>query len=580
MGSSDGLPQHRVVGRYVLYGEIASGGMATVHFGRMLGSVGFSKTVAIKRLHENYARDPEFVSMFLDEARLAARIQHPNVVSTLDVETTDAELFLVMEYVKGESFSRLMRTARKRGEQIPPRIVATIVSGLLHGLHAAHEAVDEHGQALGIVHRDVSPQNVLVGSDGVARVLDFGVAKAAGRLSSTRDGQLKGKFAYMAPEQVRGGAVDRRSDVYAAAVVLWEALTGRRMVEGDNDALVLTRVLEGAPSKPSAANPGLPKSLDVVTMRGLELDPNKRYPTAREMAFALERAVGLASQREVGEWVERAAVDALALRAMRIKEIESRSSAMLVRPDLPGASRDGSAATGPAAWSAPGEMIAAASGVTQPGTNPSAVSEVALSTSGAADALRPEAPSGPVTRLEPPAAAMPLDGSSSQRGPSGVVLGLFAGAAVVFALVAVVALVLLWRAPASSGAPAAGASAAALAASSPSNATSASTPPASASVVAAPPSSSAAAPAVATASASAWASGSTSAAAERPPAAPSAKSSTAKTSTASAANDRGAGKGGAAAPTAANTQTPKAADCDVPFTIDAQGVKRPKPQCM
>jgi serine/threonine protein kinase len=206
----------RSIGRYVLYGEIASGGMATVHFGRLSGPAGFSRTVAIKRLHPQYAKDPEFVSMFLDEARLAARIRHPNVVTTLDVVTTGAEIFLVMEYVQGESLSRLLRAVRPMMTPADTRIVATIVSGVLHGLHAAHEARDEQGQPLRIVHRDVSPQNVLVGTDGVPRVLDFGVAKAAGRVQTTREGQLKGKLAYMAPEQVRG-EVTRVTDVYSAS---------------------------------------------------------------------------------------------------------------------------------------------------------------------------------------------------------------------------------------------------------------------------------------------------------------------------------------------------------------------------
>src|SRR5215471_9492239 len=163
----------RVIGRYALFGEIAAGGMATVHFGRLVGPVGFSRTVAIKRLHAQYAKDPDFVAMFLDEARLASRVQHPNVV------TMPSEVFLVMEYLQGESLSRLIRDARKAGELVPPGHAASIVAGMLHGLHAAHEAKSERREALNIVHRDVSPQNVLVGTDGAARVLDFGVAKAA-----------------------------------------------------------------------------------------------------------------------------------------------------------------------------------------------------------------------------------------------------------------------------------------------------------------------------------------------------------------------------------------------------------------
>src|SRR5580692_2033966 len=198
----------RIVGRYAIYGELASGGMATVHLGRLLGPVGFSRTVAIKRLHEQFAKDPDFVSMFLDEARLCARIKHPNVVPTLDVIAGDRQLLLVMDYVQGESLSRLFRSAVARGERIPLKVTVAIVSGMLHGLHAAHEAKDERGEPLGIVHRDVSPQNVLVGIDGVARVLDFGVAKARGRLHTTQDGRVKGKLSYMAPEQLRSEAVD------------------------------------------------------------------------------------------------------------------------------------------------------------------------------------------------------------------------------------------------------------------------------------------------------------------------------------------------------------------------------------
>jgi serine/threonine protein kinase len=216
-----------IIGRYALSEEIAHGGMATVHIGRLRGSAGFARTVAIKRPHPQYARDPEFVAMFVDEARLAARIHHPNVVSTLDVVAREGELFLVMEYVQGESLSRLVHLARQRRERVPEPMVASIVAGVLHGLHAAHEARGEGGELLGLVHRDVSPQNVLVGTDGVARVLDFGVAKAAGRIHTTRNGELKGKLAYMSPEQLCG-EVTRMTDVYAAGVVLWEALAGAR----------------------------------------------------------------------------------------------------------------------------------------------------------------------------------------------------------------------------------------------------------------------------------------------------------------------------------------------------------------
>src|SRR5579883_2859449 len=283
--------------------------MATIHLGRLLGPVGFSRTVAIKRLHPQYAKDPEFVAMFLDEARLAARIQHPNVVPTLDVVSTDGELFLVMEYVQGETLSRLTRAAREKGERVPPRIATAIMAGVAHGLHAAHEAKDERGNPLGIVHRDVSPQNVLVGVDGVPRVLDFGVAKAAVRLQTTREGQLKGKLAYMAPEQLQAGLVNRLTDVYAAGVLLWEALTTRRLFEADSEGQLLSLVLKGTVESPSAIVPELAPVLGEIAM------------------LALERSQQCAMASEVGEWVEGVAREMLAKRAERIAEIESSAHA-------------------------------------------------------------------------------------------------------------------------------------------------------------------------------------------------------------------------------------------------------------
>jgi serine/threonine-protein kinase len=308
-----------------LYGELAAGGMATVHFGRLSGPVGFSRTVAIKRLHPHFAKDPEFVTMFLDEARLCGRIRHPNVVPTLDVVTTEGEIFIVMEYAAGEAFSKLLKASVARNLAIPPRVAASIISSVLHGLHAAHQTKDEHGRDLGIVHRDVSPQNILVGADGTARVLDFGVAKAAGRLQTTRDGQVKGKIAYMPPEQLSGVAVTKQVDIYAAAVVLWEALTGRRLFHGDTEAIVLARALEGRVDPPSDYNPALDRSVDAMVLRGLSRDPAVRFATAREMALAIEQTIGLASPSEVGEWVERVGGEELARRAQTIAEIEAAS---------------------------------------------------------------------------------------------------------------------------------------------------------------------------------------------------------------------------------------------------------------
>jgi serine/threonine-protein kinase len=316
----------QIIGRYVLFDKIASGGMATVHFGRLSGPAGFSRAVAIKRMHPQLAEDREFVAMFTDEANLTARIRHLNVVPTLDVVSGDGELLIVMEYVQGESLARLLAAMSARGARVALPIVAAILSGALHGLHAAHEATSRQGAPLGIVHRDVSPQNILVGIDGVARVLDFGVAKALGRIQSTRDGQLKGKLSYMAPEQVRGQAVTRQADVFAAAVVLWEALTSQRLFRHENDAALIQQVLFAPIHPPSAFYEDIPAALDAIVMCGLARDPHARFATALEMATALEAAVPLANPSQVGSWVRAVARDAVTAQVAMLTRIESAPS--------------------------------------------------------------------------------------------------------------------------------------------------------------------------------------------------------------------------------------------------------------
>lgn len=323
------------LGRYSLHGEIAAGGMAVVHFARMMGPAGFARTVAIKRMHAHMAKDPGFRAMFLDEARLAARIRHPNVVPVLDVVDEDDDLYLVLEYVHGESLDQLMRGAGKRKQVVPMAVVASVIRDVLHGLHAAHDAKSERGKPLGIVHRDVSPHNVLVGTDGLARVVDFGVAKAQARMQLTAEGQLKGKIAYMAPEQVDHQDVDRRADVWSTAVVAWEALTGKRLFVADHPAQLIKRVLSAPVPNPRELDPDLPPALADVVMRGLQRDRDARFGTALEMAVALENSLSVAPKHEVGAWVEGAAAKALAERAEIITEIEggaTLSNAQLVLP--------------------------------------------------------------------------------------------------------------------------------------------------------------------------------------------------------------------------------------------------------
>lgn len=315
----------RIVDRYAIYDQIAVGGMAVVHLGRLLGPAGFSRTVAIKRLHPQFASNPDFVTMFLDEARLAVRVQHPNVVAPLDVLVVEDELLVVMDYVSGETLSALMRgMPPERGA--PPAIVGSILVDALYGLHAAHEAKTESGAPLDIVHRDISPQNIIVGVDGVARVLDFGVAKAAVRSQVTKDGEIKGKISYMAPEQLKAHAIDRRTDVFAAGIVLWEALTGRRLFRGDDLGQTVERVLYGEIPSPSSFGQGVTKALDAVVLRALQRDPTWRFATARDFAIALEGATTIASASEVADWVRTIGGANLEQKIQRVAAIESHSS--------------------------------------------------------------------------------------------------------------------------------------------------------------------------------------------------------------------------------------------------------------
>ncbi|MEZ4257675.1 MAG: serine/threonine-protein kinase [Polyangiaceae bacterium] len=299
---------------YELGFHLGSGGMAAVHYGRRVAAGGFSHAVAIKELHPHLASKADVVSMFLDEARLAARVVHPNVVSVLDVVSSAERVWAVMQYIEGEPLGRLASRAAQLGRSVPTGVAVAVALDLLAGLDAAHRATDEKGEPLGIVHRDVSPQNVLVGVDGVARVLDFGVAKARGRLHETRDGQVKGKLAYMAPEQL-GGDASPSTDVYAAAIVLWEMLAGRRLFDGDSEIQIMGRVLAGVTSPPSAYAP-VPQPLEAVVMRALSLAPQSRFSSAADMQRALTEACAgqIATRAEVAAWVSELAAESLAER--------------------------------------------------------------------------------------------------------------------------------------------------------------------------------------------------------------------------------------------------------------------------
>ncbi|MBS2015331.1 MAG: serine/threonine protein kinase [Deltaproteobacteria bacterium] len=291
--------------RYELLGELATGGMATVYLGRMRRPMGFARLVAIKCMHPQYAKDPSFASMFVDEARLTARLRHPNIVPTLDIVADGGHLLIVMEYVEGESLAGLLKLVRDANEHIPVEVACAIIHDLLLGLHEAHEAHDDDGQPLAIIHRDVSPQNVLIGFDGLARVLDFGVAKARSRVHHSNEGEIKGKIPYMPPEQLFGEGVDRRVDVYGAGVLFWEALTGKRLFDGASEEVLVRHIDAGALTPPSAFAPGVSPELDAIVMRALCKEASGRYDTALEMAEAISKLVPLPPRTEISAWIKR-----------------------------------------------------------------------------------------------------------------------------------------------------------------------------------------------------------------------------------------------------------------------------------
>ena len=315
---SDGSGRSRsvTIGRYMLHRQIARGGMATIHIARLLGDEGFSRICAAKRLLPEFAEDTDFVAMFMDEARIASKVHHRNVVPVVDLVTTADEVMLVQEYVHGVPLHVLLRTAKQAKLRIPPKVAVGIVMGVAAGLHAAHETSDEMGVPLNIVHRDVSPQNVMVAIDGMARLLDFGVAKATMAAHITRDGTFKGKLAYSAPEQLRGQAT-RQSDVYALAVVLWELLVGHRMHQAaQGEGELVTSIMRGtlptvlaaveAERKEHAISDehyALLQRLDPIVSKGLAVDMATRYATAAAFEEALA-PVGGASLAEVATWAK------------------------------------------------------------------------------------------------------------------------------------------------------------------------------------------------------------------------------------------------------------------------------------
>ena len=316
--------RHRVsqVGRYTIFNQIAAGGAVMVHLARFSGPAGFSRVVAVKRVHPRLSEDPEVRAIFLEEARRISNVRHRNVVPTLDVVVNDAEVLQVMEHIQGATLGTLRGAVQRQQQEIPLAVCSAILVGVLQGLHAAHEARSEAGQPSPVVHGGVSPAQILVGIDGVARMTGYGDARMV-RARSEVNPSVPGEPTYLAPEQTRGEPVTRATDIFAAAVVLWEVLTARWLFGGVAEPERRHRMVQGAElTPPSTLAPRLPRGLDEVVMKGLRANPADRYRTALDMAAAIERAILPATQGVLGEWVTHTAAEALAQETELLKQIE------------------------------------------------------------------------------------------------------------------------------------------------------------------------------------------------------------------------------------------------------------------
>ena len=275
------------LGKHRLLAELGHGGMAEVFLAVICGPAGFNKLVVIKQIRPQLAEDPEFLGMFLDEARLAARLNHRNVVQTNEVGQQNGRYFIAMEYLEGQPLNRVLHRFQKAGG-LPLAHHLRVVSEVLAGLHHAHELTDYDGTPLGVVHRDITPHNIFITYDGQVKVVDFGIAKALNSSSETRTGVLKGKVAYMSPEHARGEHVDRRADIFSVGIVLWEAATGKRLWKGVPDITILQRLLKGEIPTPRSANPEVTEGLEAIILKCLSADREERYATALDLQAALD----------------------------------------------------------------------------------------------------------------------------------------------------------------------------------------------------------------------------------------------------------------------------------------------------
>jgi len=324
-----------IQGKYRLLAELGQGGTSNVYLAVARGPRGFNKLVVLKLLKDELAGEPEFRNMFLNEARLAARLNHPNVVQTNEVFEEDGRPIIVMEYLEGATLSRVVSRSRQRTQPMPLAMHLRIICEALSGLHYAHELRDYDGTPLGVVHRDMTPQNIFVSFDGKISLLDFGIAKLSGSLAETQAGVVKGKLRYMPPEQVLGEPVDRRTDIFAVGVVLWEAIARERMWKGLADATILHNIVNGQIPSPRTARADIPEALELICMKALAAAKENRYATAAELQLDLEEwlAGHTVSTRTIGHFVSALFGDT---RAKTREVIESQLAHLTPEPLYPG----------------------------------------------------------------------------------------------------------------------------------------------------------------------------------------------------------------------------------------------------
>ena len=316
------------LGRYELLARLATGGMGEIFLARLEGAAGFEKLCVVKRILPHLADDARFRQMLIAEAQIAAKMAHANICQVYELGETAGQLYIVMEYLEGVTMLPLLRRASKAGRTLELGCVAAVIQQTTDALHYAHELKDRGGEALGLIHRDVTPANIFVCDSGVAKVLDFGIAKARGASTKTEDGAIKGKYAYMAPEQLRGGGIDRRVDVFALGVVLYEMIALRRLFQRKTDYLTFRAVMEQPIPDIRRYRPDVPEPLAATIMRALDRDPKRRFDSARQLGDAVLDSVGRRpwSQGELGDFVKANFADELTQRAAQVSAAIGRGA--------------------------------------------------------------------------------------------------------------------------------------------------------------------------------------------------------------------------------------------------------------